>query len=466
MPSVASGVTGAAASFTKFGVDVSRNGLDWNDIKNLGLNLGIDAVSFIPVASMSAKLAKVSKGIKGIARVVNPLFLALGMTRASEALSNIINGEGTIDDYKNFVMGGIALKTAWKKGKSIAKTDYNGKKVPVSKSKKVEDLKKEDLDKWISAPENIQYTKHNGIVNDWWDDANKKIIDYDQAFEGLKGLYKPSSELAIKLKALLSSTTTAISNTYNNSYNPFSDNYRFSPVNRVPKNQKGGIIKKYGLGDVVAIKPVTVNGTYQGHSTSLFPGSISLDQSAMSIPKATGTEDNYIKLIQDLYRPLEDIKSAQEIVGPKEDNNDSSIKHGSSKKQFGQFVDPILGLIDFGVSANAINQSIKKEKDAVRKMQLASQKRMPTELYPIFKDIITPQVNNQISEIRKFKSVTSDPNQALVERRMKEEQISNIKTKRNQALSEAINQFDNDILNRKQQFANLREQIAHENKVN
>ena len=186
----------------------------------------------------------------------------------------------------------------------------------------------------------------------------------------------------------------------------------------------------------------------------------------MSIPKVTGTEDNYIKLIQDLYRPLEDIKSAQEIVGPKEDNNDSSIKHGSSKKQFGQFVDPILGLIDFGVSANAINQSIKKEKDAVRKMQLASQKRMPTELYPIFKDTITPQVKDQILGIRKFKSTTSDPNQALVERRMKEEQISNIKTKRNQALSEAINQFDNDILNRKQQFTNLREQIAHENKVN
>lgn len=166
MPSVASGVTGAAASFTKFGADVSRNGLDWDDIKNLGLNLGIDAVSFIPIAGMSAKLAKVSKGIKGIARVANPLFLALGMTRASEALSNIINGEGTIDDYKNFVMGGIALKTAWKEGKFIAKTDYKGKKVPASKSKKVEDLKKEDLDKWISTSENIQYTKHDGIVND------------------------------------------------------------------------------------------------------------------------------------------------------------------------------------------------------------------------------------------------------------------------------------------------------------
>lgn len=163
---------------------------------------------------------------------------------------------------------------------------------------------------------------------------------------------------------------------------------------------------------------------------------------------------------------MEDIKSAQEIVGSKENNNDDSTKHGSTKRQFGQFVDPILGLIDFGVSANAINQSIKKEKDAVRKMQLASQKRMPTELYPIFKDTITPQAEDQISEIRKFKSTTSDPNQALIERRMKEEQVSDIESKRNQALSEAINQFDNDILNRKQQFANLREQTAYENKVN
>lgn len=112
MPSVAGGVTGVAASLTKFGTDVSRNGLDWNDIKNLGLNLGIDAISFIPVAGMPAKLAKVSKGIKGIARLANPLFLALGMTRASGALSNIVNGEGTIEDYKNFAMGCIALKTA------------------------------------------------------------------------------------------------------------------------------------------------------------------------------------------------------------------------------------------------------------------------------------------------------------------------------------------------------------------
>lgn len=466
MPSVAGGVTGAAASLTKFGTDISRNGLDWNDIKNLGLNLGIDAISFIPVAGMPAKLAKVSKGIKGIARLANPLFLALGMTRASGALSNIVKGEGTIEDYKNFAMGCIALKTAWKEGRFIAKTDYKGKKVHASKSKTASDLKKEDLDKWISTPENQKHTKYEGNIVEWWDDANKKITDYDKAFEGLKDIYKPSANYINKARELKSSVVTNLSNTYNNSLNPFSDNYRFAVSNRVPKNQKGGIIKKYGLGDVVAIKPVTVNGTYQGHSTSLFPGSISLDSSAINIPKTTGTEDNYIKLIQDLYRQMEDIKSAQEIVGSKENNNDDSTKHGSTKRQFGQFVDPILGLIDFGVSANAINQSIKKEKDAVRKMQLASQKRMPTELYPIFKDTITPQAEDQISEIRKFKSTTSDPNQALIERRMKEEQVSDIESKRNQALSEAINQFDNDILNRKQQFANLREQTAYENKVN
>lgn len=45
---VAGAGIGAVGSLTGFGADVARDGLDWGDVGNLALNLGLDAATLLP----------------------------------------------------------------------------------------------------------------------------------------------------------------------------------------------------------------------------------------------------------------------------------------------------------------------------------------------------------------------------------------------------------------------------------
>lgn len=105
---VVSAGVGAASSLAEFGADVS-DGLDWSDVGNLAVNLGMDAVSLIP-AMKSIKAGKaVSKIVKAIP-MISTAIGAMSMFNDAEresllsSLNKLTSGNlsdlGT-DDFKN-----------------------------------------------------------------------------------------------------------------------------------------------------------------------------------------------------------------------------------------------------------------------------------------------------------------------------------------------------------------------------
>ena len=102
---IASGVIGAAGSLTSFGADVSRDGLDLGDIGTLGLNLGLDLVSLLPLAGAAGQGVKVVSKIRKAAPIVLKTLALAGAGDATyTAATKIINGEDwNIKDVRNVV---------------------------------------------------------------------------------------------------------------------------------------------------------------------------------------------------------------------------------------------------------------------------------------------------------------------------------------------------------------------------
>lgn len=103
---------GAAGSITNFASDVSRDGLDWGDVGELGLNLLFDIGTIVPGlggVSKSAKAAKAIKSSSAIRKFMDVLGKATGVTGAANAIltswENIQDGEWTVSDIRNIVNG-------------------------------------------------------------------------------------------------------------------------------------------------------------------------------------------------------------------------------------------------------------------------------------------------------------------------------------------------------------------------
>lgn len=77
--SIAAGVTGMAGSTAGFAADISRDGFQGSDLGQYAINLGLDAVSFLPVIGGAAKSAKVIKGLKKAAPIVNRVMKAAAL---------------------------------------------------------------------------------------------------------------------------------------------------------------------------------------------------------------------------------------------------------------------------------------------------------------------------------------------------------------------------------------------------
>lgn len=105
---VASAVAGAGSSLATFGADVS-DGLDWGDVGNLGVNLGLDAVSLIP----GLKTVKAGKALKTISKLVPAISTVLAVSGAFDeeqraSISNTLAKVGNLNvkdlntnDFKN-----------------------------------------------------------------------------------------------------------------------------------------------------------------------------------------------------------------------------------------------------------------------------------------------------------------------------------------------------------------------------
>lgn len=105
---IASAGIGAASSLAEFGADVS-DGLEWGDVGNLALNLGMDAVSLIP----AMKSIKAAKAMGKLAKFVPLIATAIGASTLfndqereslTSSLKKVTSGnvkDLSTDDFKN-----------------------------------------------------------------------------------------------------------------------------------------------------------------------------------------------------------------------------------------------------------------------------------------------------------------------------------------------------------------------------
>lgn len=117
-----------------------------------------------------------------------------------------------------------------------------------------------------------------------------------------------------------------------------------------------------------------------------------------------------------------------------------------------------------GLISNARQRKeIEKGIIAAAKGQLKS---MPTEMYTPYTDMgITRMYDDRIANIRQFKTVTSDPNQLIVERLMRDQQADQLANERDTKLSQMISDYQNKNIAAKREYANQRTQISDYNKA-
>ena len=76
---------GIGSSLTTFGADWAEDGLDWDDFKNLGANLGLDVLGLIPGGGAASKGVKIAKTLGKYAS------RAMATVAAYQGLSNADN---------------------------------------------------------------------------------------------------------------------------------------------------------------------------------------------------------------------------------------------------------------------------------------------------------------------------------------------------------------------------------------
>ena len=125
----------------------------------------------------------------------------------------------------------------------------------------------------------------------------------------------------------------------------------------------------------------------------------------------------------------------------------------------------LLGVGDYIASTVGINRTSRKMKEAIRKGMIGSQQQIPSEFYSRFSDNgLYRMYDNRIQNMRQYKTVTSDPNQVMAERLMRDMNVDQMKNERDTKFSQMIDQYNDKLLAQKQQYANIRNQIINENK--
>lgn len=127
--------------------------------------------------------------------------------------------------------------------------------------------------------------------------------------------------------------------------------------------------------------------------------------------------------------------------------------------------DMIMGGFDFLVSNRGINKSTDKMKDAILKGMYGSQQDYAPEFIPRYDDNgLHRMYDSHINNMRQYKTVSSDPRLVMAERLMRDSQVDQLERERDTQYSQSIGQYNDKVLAQKQQYANMRTQIANENK--
>lgn len=568
---------GVGSTATQFISDVKRDGLDWGDIGNAALGLGLDAISFLPGVGIAGKAAKTARIIKRIKPLLTAGFSALGLSAALNSINK--EGEWTLDDYRNILMGVQGLiggKRALDRTVGYKKT---GKVADVSEKvtpEKLIDIQKKALDDVVS--------QHPGKFKEKkWYDAKTGKINYEDALKDEEILANlPKNKLyqegISRIKAATKNIKSSISdrltgdkrelrarteeelpwflqNRFGRSWMRGAQNREFGNVverleNRADFRKEFDAPSINGLnifergyrttGDLINGGQAYFNPYWFPNPVPTKPIKPRIIKPRLMLPKTAGS---WVQLPNDggmIYRPQKLFKKGGKILKAERGEKffgksmDNQGVYGSfdvtpvSVTATGTFSRPVIDLkgnisgvsrdtnlearigtttkpamdakreevlkniktnsvvstgntsnrrfsinpkniLDLGSLAGGLISNARQRRELARGIRAAAQgqlKSMPTEIYAPYTDMgIARMYGDRIKDIRQFKTVTSDPNQVMAERLMRDQQADQLAAERDTKLSQTISEFNDRDIAARREYANQRTQIADYNRA-
>ena len=204
---IASAGIGAASSLAEFGADAS-DGLEWGDVGNLALNLGMDAVSLIP----AMKSIKAAKAMSKLAKFVPLIATAIGASSLfndqereslTSSLKKVTSGnikDLSTDDFKNLA----TISRVVLGGKNFLKSQ-DGKIMSRLRGTKRAPSTKQEISVVVKGRENpIKVQVNNADIEgkdaNYIQDLAKKKAKKILANEGLVEKNIPDGALSVETK--------------------------------------------------------------------------------------------------------------------------------------------------------------------------------------------------------------------------------------------------------------------------
>ena len=569
---------GVGSTATQFISDVKRDGFDLGDLGNAALGLGLDVVSFLPGVGIAGKAAKTARIIKRIKPLLTAGFSALGLSAALNSINK--EGEWTLDDYRNILMGVQGLiggKRALDRTIGYKKTgrtaDISGKAAP----EKLIDIQKRALNDAVS--QNPGQFKGKA-----WYDAKTGNINYEDALKDAdvlsnlpkNKLYQEGlSKIKTATKNLNSSITDRLTgdrkelrartedelpwflqNRFGRSWMRGAQNREFGNVverleNRADFRKEFDAPSVRGLnifergyrtaGELINGDQAYFNPYWFPNPIPAKPIKIRTAKPRLMLPKTAGSwvqlpnDGGMVYRPQSLYKKGGKILKAQggskffgksidnqgaygsfevdpvsvvakstftrptinlgnKVAGVQRDSNleaqikastqpameaqkeralknikaNTVVSTGSASNGRGFSFNP-KNLLDLGSLAGGLISNARQRRELARGIRAAAQgqlRSMPTEIYTPYTDMgIARMYGDRIKDIRQFKTVTSDPNQVMAERLMRDQQADQLANERDTRLSQTISEFNDKDLAARREYANQRTQIADYNKA-
>lgn len=569
---------GVGSTTTQFISDVKRDGFDLGDLGNAALGLGLDVVSFLPGVGIAGKAAKTARIIKRIKPLLTAGFSALGLSAALNSINK--EGEWTLDDYRNILMGVQGLiggKRALDRTVGYKKTgrtaDISGKATP----EKLIDIQKRALNDAVS--QNPGQFKGKA-----WYDAKTGNINYEDALKDAdvlsnlpkNKLYQEGlSKIKTATKNLNSSITDRLTgdrkelrartedelpwflqNRFGRSWMREAQNREFGNVverleNRADFRKEFDAPSVRGLnifergyrttGELINGDQAYFNPYWFPNPIPAKPIKIRTAKPRLMLPKTAGSwvqlpnDGGMVYRPQSLYKKGGKILKAQggskffgkfmdnqgaygsfevdpvsvvakstftrptinlgnKVAGVQRDSNleaqikasaqpameaqkeralknikaNTVVSTGSASDGRGFSFNP-KNLLDLGSLAGGLISNARQRRELARGIRAAAQgqlRSMPTEIYAPYTDMgLARMYGDRIKDIRQFKTVTSDPNQVMAERLMRDQQADQLANERDTRLSQTISEFNDKNLAARREYANQRTQIADYNKA-
>lgn len=569
---------GVGSTATQFISDVKRDGFNLGDLGNAALGLGLDVVSFLPGVGIAGKAAKTARIIKRIKPLLTAGFSALGLSAALNSINK--EGEWTLDDYRNILMGVQGLiggKRALDRTIGYKKTgrtaDISGKAAP----EKLIDIQKRALNDAVS--QNPGQFKGKA-----WYDAKTGNINYEDALkdadvlsnlpknklyqEGLSKIKTATKNLNFSItdrltgdrKELRARTEDELpwflQNRFGRSWMRGAQNREFGNVverleNRADFRKEFDAPSVRGLnifergyrttGELINGDQAYFNPYWFPNPIPAKPIKIRTAKPRLMLPKTAGSwvqlpnDGGMVYRPQSLYKKGGKILKAQggskffgksidnqgaygsfevdpvsvvakstftrptinlgnKVAGVQRDSNleaqikastqpameaqkekalknikaNTVVSTGSVSNGRGFSFNP-KNLLDLGSLAGGLISNARQRRELARGIRAAAQgqlRSMPTEIYAPYTDMgIARMYGDRIKDIRQFKTVTSDPNQVMAERFMRDQQADQLANERDTRLSQTISEFNDKDLAARREYANQRTQIADYNKA-